>query len=192
MSTDAAPPARRRNAAATRQALLDAARTLIADHGAAATSTRDIAAAAGVNQALINRYFGSKENLFVEAVRVGDPGVSDAIESTPLDDVPNEVLRLVLEISTTGRSTVGMLTGVVNNETMSSVVKDMVETIFTSRLAARLDGPDAALRAELLNAVVVGIALMREKIGSPAIADADVDTLADYVTRMCAPLLADS
>jgi AcrR family transcriptional regulator len=55
---------RRRDAARTRKALLDAASRRFAADGYASTTVRDIAEDAGVNVALINRYFGSKEGLF--------------------------------------------------------------------------------------------------------------------------------
>src|SRR4051794_14153604 len=64
------PGARRRDAAGTRQLLLDAARRRFAGNGYTATTVRDIADDAGVNVALINRYFTSKEGLF-EACLVG-------------------------------------------------------------------------------------------------------------------------
>lgn len=56
--------ARRRDAARTKKALLDAASRRFAADGYASTTVRDIADDAGVNVALINRYFGSKEGLF--------------------------------------------------------------------------------------------------------------------------------
>jgi AcrR family transcriptional regulator len=56
--------ARRRDAVRTRKALLDAASRRFAQDGYASTTVRDIAEDAGVNVALINRYFGSKEGLF--------------------------------------------------------------------------------------------------------------------------------
>ena len=59
-----APRPRRRDAASTRQLLLDAARRRFARDGYAATTVRDIADDAGVNVALISRYFDSKEGLF--------------------------------------------------------------------------------------------------------------------------------
>ena len=61
-------PGRRRDSAATKAALLTAARTLFADRGFEQTTVRDIAARAGVNQALLFRYFGSKEALFHAAM----------------------------------------------------------------------------------------------------------------------------
>ncbi|MDI6029136.1 TetR/AcrR family transcriptional regulator [Corticibacterium sp. UT-5YL-CI-8] len=47
-----------------RDEILDAAERLFADAGYAATSLKDITAAAGVTQAMVNYYFGSKIKLF--------------------------------------------------------------------------------------------------------------------------------
>jgi AcrR family transcriptional regulator len=64
MSEDPGQRPRRRDAAATRQALLEAARTRFTRHGYDRTTLRDVAADVGVNLALIKRYFDSKEGLF--------------------------------------------------------------------------------------------------------------------------------
>lgn len=53
----------------TRRRLIEAATRLFADDGFRAVSTRDIARAAGVNPALINYHFGSKEGIFEEVIR---------------------------------------------------------------------------------------------------------------------------
>ncbi len=52
----------------TRERMLDAAMHAFSDQGFDGTSTREIAARAGVNQGLIPYYFGSKEALWKEAV----------------------------------------------------------------------------------------------------------------------------
>ncbi|MCH5641186.1 MULTISPECIES: TetR/AcrR family transcriptional regulator [unclassified Gordonia (in: high G+C Gram-positive bacteria)] len=179
---------RRRNAAATREALLEATRTLLAEHGAHVT-TRDIAGAAGVNQSLVNRYFGSKENLFVEAVRGSISTTVDLVATAPLDELPDGILRQVLEVSDSGGGMTGLLVGVVDSETVNDVIRDAIEKTFTETLGNRLDGPDAALKAELINALVVGISLMRHRIASREIADADVEDISRYVRLMVAPLL---
>ncbi|MEQ1954963.1 TetR family transcriptional regulator [Mesorhizobium yinganensis] len=59
-----------RDAQATRERLATAARMLFSRQGFERTTVRDIAAEAGVNPALINRYFGGKEQLFAEAVSI--------------------------------------------------------------------------------------------------------------------------
>ena len=53
---------------ATRERLLDAAETLVAEHGFSDPSHRALAGHAGVHVALVNYHFGSKEMLFEEAL----------------------------------------------------------------------------------------------------------------------------
>ena len=60
---------RKRNAEATRAAILEAAKARFARTGYDLTSLRDIAAEAGADVALIKRYFGGKEALFTEALK---------------------------------------------------------------------------------------------------------------------------
>jgi TetR/AcrR family transcriptional regulator, repressor for neighboring sulfatase len=69
-------------------AVLEHAADLFAERGPAATSTRDIASRAGINQALVFRHFGSKELLVgavldhlatrTAAARDADPAVAEA------------------------------------------------------------------------------------------------------------------
>src|SRR5690242_2816561 len=72
-----APERRTRNATATRQAILDSAVRSFADAGYDGVGVREIAGAAGVTAMMVNRYFGSKEQLFAEAVEASmkTPGV---------------------------------------------------------------------------------------------------------------------
>src|SRR5215471_13068200 len=61
-------PRHRRNAVATRAAILDSARRAFARSGYDGAGVREIAAEAGVTAMLVNRYFGSKEKLFAEVL----------------------------------------------------------------------------------------------------------------------------
>src|SRR6186997_2432060 len=74
------PPARRRNAAATREAILTSARRAFARAGYDGAGVREIAAGAGVTAMLVNRYFGSKEQLFAEVAALT---MSETILMTP-------------------------------------------------------------------------------------------------------------
>src|SRR5436190_21230125 len=85
--------ARKRDAAATQQALLDAAAKLFAERGFDRTTVRDIAGQAGVNQALLFRYFGSKEALF-EAV-IARNG-REHLEANPPERLLSASLRSML------------------------------------------------------------------------------------------------
>lgn len=53
----------------TEQKIAAAARKIFTQKGYAATKTRDIAEEAGINLALLNYYFGSKENLFKQVLK---------------------------------------------------------------------------------------------------------------------------
>jgi AcrR family transcriptional regulator len=181
---------RRRDAAATRQALLDAARALMARHGVEGTGTRDVATAAGVNQALVYRYFGSKAKLFAEAAG-SDPRMANRVlAETPLDELASALLAHVLDMTVTtgGDADLSALVSAANDETVRAIIRNRVETGFDGQLAGRLDGPDTAVRAELLAALITGIAFLKRKIGTTALTNADRATLDTWVRRMAAPL----
>ncbi len=59
---------RRRTSAEVRSAIVDAARALFSERGYGSTSTRDITALAGVAEPLLFRHFGSKSQLFEQAI----------------------------------------------------------------------------------------------------------------------------
>jgi len=61
---------RRPGAPDTRAAILAAARSRFANHGFAGTTIRAVAADAGVDGALVHHYFGSKDELFLAAMRL--------------------------------------------------------------------------------------------------------------------------
>jgi AcrR family transcriptional regulator len=61
---------RRAGGADTRGEILDAARASFADKGYAGTSVRAVAAAAGVDSALVHHYFGTKDDLFLAALEM--------------------------------------------------------------------------------------------------------------------------
>src|SRR5471032_2960658 len=63
------PVARKRDADATRAAILAAAKMHFARSGYDGAFLRDIAADAGADAALINRYFGGKDGLFAAALK---------------------------------------------------------------------------------------------------------------------------
>jgi AcrR family transcriptional regulator len=65
----------------TRERLLTAARTLFADKGFAATTTRELAGAADCNISMIAHYFGSKEGLLRELIRVQMAGPGDELRA---------------------------------------------------------------------------------------------------------------
>jgi AcrR family transcriptional regulator len=79
----------RGDSAVTRQGILAAARELFAAHGVDGVSVRQIAARAGVNHALVHRYFGTKDEmvaaiLLAEGQRMSALGRPEADAATSL------------------------------------------------------------------------------------------------------------
>ena len=101
--------AQRGDAAATRQAILAAARELFAARGVDGVSVRDIAAAAGVNHALVHRYFGAKSDM-VAAILASEAEALSSTSRPYADDGESlAALREVLEHVLTERRTTLLL-----------------------------------------------------------------------------------
>ncbi|RQP12950.1 MAG: TetR/AcrR family transcriptional regulator [Microbacteriaceae bacterium] len=139
----------------TKEAIRAAAAKLFPVHGYIGTSVRDIAGEAGVDPALVIRNFGSKEELFLETMRLDD-------ELGPLFDGPIEELGetfVEYMVDTTDRLR-GMFLALVRASESDGVVprlREMHDTAFVLPLQERLEGPDAELRARLAAALVGGL-----------------------------------
>ena len=77
MPTHPTPDAQADRSAETRTRILDAALSEFSDHGLAGARTEQIAAAAGVNKALLYYYFESKEKLYAAALEMVSARVRD-------------------------------------------------------------------------------------------------------------------
>ncbi|HVW48359.1 MAG TPA: TetR family transcriptional regulator [Solirubrobacterales bacterium] len=172
------------DAEASRRALLDAARRVFDEVGYDRATTREIGDRAGVDPALIARYFDSKEGLFLAAIAVRSPGDED------LDYAPAELLRLLLERwderghNPISRALASPALTPGARRQISAVVGDRVVAGLAGELRER-GAADAELRAELLVALAVGVAVTR--------ANGTLETLAaaprDDVLEALAPLL---
>lgn len=81
----------RGSAEVTRQQVLAAARELFAARGVEAVSVREIAAAAGVNHALVHRYCGTKDEMVREILRAEVRAVAAMAGPEPAEH-PDEAL----------------------------------------------------------------------------------------------------
>jgi AcrR family transcriptional regulator len=161
----ACPPPRGRNAAATRQAILDSARWCFSHDGYDQVGVRDIAARAGADPALVNRYFGSKEALFAEAVSAKfDLSELFAGDRATLG---GRLARYVLQKKTppNGYDPLIALLRSSSSEVAGGMLRDALVDGFLRPLAARLDGPDAMPRAELVGSILLGLLVYRTIVG---------------------------
>ncbi|QUQ64324.1 TetR/AcrR family transcriptional regulator [Kutzneria sp. CA-103260] len=177
---------RRRNAGATRQALLEAGRHRFLRLGYSRTTLRDVAADAGVNLALIKRYFGSKEGLFKAALAGTSRFLNASGDEAPRDRAAlAEALGQQLASGTwaeLGEHPVLMLLRVSGDERVDGLRRQALED-FSRRVLdaagspAELDGRERLLRAELLVALGVGVAVVRSAVGLQPLRDATSEDL---------------
>jgi AcrR family transcriptional regulator len=178
---------RTRNAAATRQAILDAAKTCFMQEGYDQAGVREIAGRAGVDPALVNRYFGSKERLFAEAVAAKFQ-LSDLFAGER-ETLGERLVHVVL----TKKATTGDYNPLVallrssSSEVGGAMLREAIVNGFVRRLAEHLDGDDAESRAEVVGAMLLGLLVLRT-VGGPSFADGD-DRFAAVVSRTLQELI---
>ncbi|MGK4584737.1 helix-turn-helix domain-containing protein [Kitasatospora sp. HPMI-4] len=175
---DGTPPAppRRRDAARSRELLVQAAMELFADRGFERTTTREIGERAGVDPALIARYFGSKMQLYLAAVRVE---VGDAVPADLLDE---DRLRGLLErFSRRGPGPsfqAAVLPG--DNTEVQQAARTHLHERLVHPLCERFTDEQAdrpQLRAELAAAAFAGVVLARSSGAFPELAEAEPEEL---------------
>jgi AcrR family transcriptional regulator len=151
---------RPRDAEASRQALLDAARRTFDELGYDRATTREIGERAGVDPALIARYFESKEGLFLAAITAG------AGEDDGIDFEPRALVAFLLERwEERGHSPLSraLASPVLAPEVRTQVADAVGERLLRGLVAAlrERDVAEPELRAELLIALAVGVAMTR-------------------------------
>jgi AcrR family transcriptional regulator len=156
---------RGRNAVATRQAILESARWCFGHEGYDQVGVREIAARAGVDPALVNRYFGSKEGLFAEAVAAKfDLSELFAGDRSTLGE---RLARYVLQKKAVTGSTdplVALLRSS-SSEVAGRMLREALVKGFVQPLADHLEGSDTLLRAELVGSTLLGLLIYRTIVG---------------------------
>jgi Tetracyclin repressor-like, C-terminal domain/Bacterial regulatory proteins, tetR family len=166
---------RTRDPAATKAAILAAARMQFGRHGFEKTTIRSVATAAGVDPALVMHYFGNKDGLFgaVSRLDISPPDLSGV---APEDVADGPFLPLLRAASS------------------SQGAADALLEVFARQVAPALadvaiDRP--AERAALIGAQLLGIAVARYIIGIPPLVDMDDKALAGWLKPVLTHYLTD-
>jgi AcrR family transcriptional regulator len=180
---------RRHDAQASRQALLDAATRLFDERGYEATTVREIGEQARVDPAMIARYFGSKEELYMAAL--------SQTARIPLPSDPLQAIEALLTRSET--QGIGPLPLAMVSPTLTAAVRDQIRQIIRNLvvdpLATELSAQgmaDAELRAELLFAVVLGVSLTRASATLPELTEQPIGALVEQLRPLVEALQADA
>jgi AcrR family transcriptional regulator len=168
----AAPPKRTRNAAATRDAILHSALAAFSRHGYEGVGVREIAQAAGVTAVLVNRYFGSKEELFSAAVELAfsDSTLFEGASSSLAERLTEAVLAKT-EKDTDPIDPLLLLLRSAPNPRAAEILRESIARHFEKPLKSLLMGPRVSERAAMILAVISGLQLFRKVIASKALTD---------------------
>jgi AcrR family transcriptional regulator len=179
---------RRRDAARTRQLLLDRARVRFIRDGYAATTVRDIADDAGVNVALINRYFTSKEGLFEACLDTAATSISKEVGELTPEELAGRIVRRILGKAEHGglQDSYLMLLRTTGDERIDAMRRAILTAASRKLTAAWGPHPDEAtlLRAQVVLAAAIGIALLKTSVGLAPLASADEQALTGPVTDL--------
>ncbi len=168
--------ARPRNAEATRDAILNSARKAFARSGYDGAGVRDIAAGAGVTAMMVNRYFGSKEQLFAEVME--QTMTQGSVIAGGIMDRPNPGRALAEAVVKMTRADATPLDGFLitfhsaSSPRAAEIGRDKITTHHLKTVTTALTGKLPAERAALILAMISGFQVMRQMIALPPLAKA--------------------
>jgi AcrR family transcriptional regulator len=162
-ASSAAPrTGRSRDAAASKESLLQAAQELFGQRGFERTTIRDIGERAGVDAALIARYFGSKADLYFAAVAAEDAReqyhggfegleeMAEAVVTRADDHGPGPIMQALIRLDASDD---------IRRAALQRVKRRLIDPLVVDMTERGVDHPE--LRAEIAAAAMVGISLSR-------------------------------
>ncbi len=159
---------RRRDAAATRAAILVSARRAFVRLGYDGAGVREIASGAGVTAMMVNRYFGSKEELFAQVVADTMAGSGSMMADIVRNGADGERLAsgLIAKTDVGAAPMDGFLIMLRSaaSERAAEIGREQIEAHYLRQLTAALDGEEAAARAALMLSLIAGVQVMRQMI----------------------------
>lgn len=155
---------RSRDAAATRAAILAAARIQFAELGFDRTTLRAVAKAAGCDPVMVYRYFGNKQELFVQAVSL-ELQLPD-LASLPREAVVAAMFGHFFKVWEEDPTFIGLLRASAHSEEAVEAMKSFfMESVLPQLKAVALDGSVA--RVALAGSFIIGLAWSRYVLKNP-------------------------
>lgn len=170
----------------TRERILASARDLFARNGIHKTSIRAVAAAAGVDAALVHHYYGTKEQLFAAAVRIPiDPmDVIGPLREVPVDELGHKLPSLLLPLwdSEMGAGIIATLRSIFAGSEVN-LFRSFVEEVIAVEVGSRVDDPPGSgiVRTQFVASQLVGVMVARYIIGLEPFASLPVQQIAETI-----------
>lgn len=153
---------------------MSAARAIFAERGFQRTTIRAVAAAAEVDPALVMQYFGSKQELFEQAVRIPSIPPLDG-ELEPVEELLG---RIGMKTGSLPQATVAMMRSMLTHPDAAEDVRGRLDAQ-VAQLAGALDAGDAELRAALMVSMMLGVTIAHQLLGLTALRDASPERIAE-------------
>jgi AcrR family transcriptional regulator len=171
----------------TREAILAAARQAFAERGFDGASIRLIAANAGVDPALVHHYFGTKDQLFLAAMRVPfDPAeLLPRVLAAGVDGIGERIVRTLLGVwdSPAGTAAAALVRSAINNDLIARMMREFIVHRILGRIAKELDidPAEGPIRANLVATQVAGLVMVRYIIKVEPLASAPPETVVSLI-----------
>jgi AcrR family transcriptional regulator len=172
-------PKRRRDAGATRAAIFEAATRRFACQGYQYAGVREIAADAGVDAAMVNRYFGSKEGLFAEVIEHAFDirYLVEGDRATLAERLARKVVYGREDIASDQRIPLLLMLRSATEPRAAELIRGSLERNVLRPLAECLDGADAEVRAAMVIAQCVGFSTLNQVLRPRALVEAQQEEL---------------
>ena len=176
---------RRPGPTTTREAIAEAARRQFAELGYDRTTLRGIASEAGVDVALVARFYGSKDALFREVMAL-PPAVAEAMAGLadgPTETVGRRLAEVIVGMLENPRSrsvVIGRIRSASSHPEAAALVRETV-TRDVGRLVAAVTDDEPETRAVLVGSQIVGLALARYVVRVEPLASLPAADVIDYV-----------
>lgn len=173
---------RRPGASGSRDKILAVARSHFARDGYDGATIRGIATSARVDPALVMHFFGSKEHLFVEALRFPrDPAdFVPRLVGPGVSGLGERLSRFFLETweGPEGAQLIALMRSVATNEKAAQMTRQFVQSEILGRMSAALGEEVPKRQLALATSHLIGIAFLRYLVRLEPIASADRAVLA--------------
>jgi AcrR family transcriptional regulator len=149
-----------------RDRILTNAREMFARNGIGNTSIRAIAAASGVDSALVHHYFGTKTQLFAAAVHIPiDPmQVIGPMREVPLENLGLTLPSLLLPLwdSEMGAGFIATMRSLLAGDDVS-LIRSFLQDVIAVEVGSRVDEPPGSgpIRVQFVASQLVGIVMAR-------------------------------
>jgi AcrR family transcriptional regulator len=179
-------PGRPAGASDTRERILASARELFARNGFDKTSIRAVAAAAGVDSALVHHYYGTKERLFTAAIRIPiDPmTILGPLREAPVEELGYTLPSLLLPLwdSELGAGVIATIRSLLSGADVG-LVRSFMREVVIEEIAARVDNPPGSgiIRAEFVASQVAGVLMARYIVELQPFASLPAEQIAETI-----------